>query len=358
MKKLFILVAVIAVAIVIWLVQRAVKQAQDRTRSSLAATTGQPSATATAASASLAQLGGSISNTYPRWEGGRSTSLNDPRWEIYRQRQKSDPNWQWKMPIEFYGKVVDERNQTIGGAKTTFVWNDLSNEGSSQSETQSDENGLFSLQNVTGKILSVTVEKSGYYSSKMDPYGFDYAAFWEENFYQPNPSDPVVFHLRKKGEAEPLVFRQTLYGLKPDGTPQYIDLGTGKKVTGGRPVGDIMIRLYRSPSGDPNKFDWTLTLQGVGAAGLVESHDEFMFEAPDSGYENTIQIKEHVGDPDYQRQITANYYIRLSDGKTYARIEAEIRPKYNDQGAVDLALYLNPSGSRNLEFDPEKAINP
>jgi hypothetical protein len=353
MKKLLILVGVILIAVAIWLVRRPAKQTQAQTPSSPVAAAGQSSSTGKAV-----QSARSISGTYPQWQGGRSTNLNDPRWKVRAERTKADPYWADKIEIEFYGKVVDENNQPVSGATAKFSKVDLSAEGSTQLETESDANGLFSLQGVTGRGLGVTVEKSGYYSSKMNRYGFDYASFWDESFYQSDSNNPVVFHLHKKGEAEPLLFRQTLYGLKPDGTPQYIDLVTGKKATGGSPIGDIMISLNRSLSDDPNKFNWTLIVQGVGAAGLIESHDEFMFEAPDSGYENTIQIKKQVEDTDYQRQVTANYYVRLADGKTYARIEAEIRPKYNDQGAVDLKLYLNPSGSRNLEFDPTQSIKP
>lgn len=293
----------------------------------------------------------SFAGKYPRWEGSRSTSLDDSRWDVWRARQKSDPEWQGKMPIDFYGKVVDFEGQSIPDAKILFTWNDLSPNGSSQLATKSDANGLFSLINAEGKFLEVQIDKNGYYNSRLNPHGFEYAQFSDERFYQPDSQNPVIFHLRKKGQAEAIVHRETLYGLKIDGTPQYLNLMTGKKVTGGPPSGDISISLTRSPAGDTHNFDWTLNLSGIGAAGFIESSDEFMFMAPDSGYQSSIAIHELAGASDYVRRVSRNYYVRLADGTTYGRINVDIRPQYNDEGAIDLTLYLNPNGSRNLEYD-------
>lgn len=47
--------------------------------------------------------------------------------------------------------------------------------------------------------------------------------------------------------------------------------------------------------------------------------------------------------------------MRTADGR-YARTELRIIPKDQDQGAVELVTYFDPSGSRNLEFDPAKVV--
>src|SRR5580658_6921606 len=31
----------------------------------------------------------------------------DPRWQWWNENIRRDPTFQWKMPIDFYGKVVD-----------------------------------------------------------------------------------------------------------------------------------------------------------------------------------------------------------------------------------------------------------
>jgi len=96
----------------------------------------------------------------------------------------------------------------------------------------------------------------------------------------------------------------------------------------------------------------------VGQSGITESKNGFLFEAPVTGYQNALQIEQKQENPDYQREARLQCYVRLADGKTYGRIEANVLPKYNNDAAIDLKIYVNPSGSRNLEYDPAKQINP
>jgi hypothetical protein len=352
MKKLLIFAVILGLSGLLWFLysRRSIGSAiaaagsEQRTPALSAASATTPSA--------FIQTLGSLTGKYPRWEGARSADLNDPRWAVWRDRQKRDPAWQGKIAIDFYGKVVDFDGQPIADAKILFTLNDLSLSGSSQSATVSDASGLFSLTNAEGKFLDVQINKEGYYTSRLNPNGFEYAQFSDERFYQPDSNNPVVFRLQKKGQAEAIIHRETLYGLKIDGTQQYIDLMTGKKTTGGQPLGDISVSLVRSPPGDTHNFGWTLNLAGIGAAGFVQSSDEFMFTAPDSGYQSSIAIREQVDASDYARRVDRNYYVRLADGTTYARINVDIRPQYNDEGAIDLTLFLNPTGSRNLEYSP------
>jgi len=258
------------------------------------------------------------------------------------------------MAIEFYGQVVDENERPVADVTVKFARNDLSAAGTTQSVALSDSAGRFSLTGVVGKFLGVTVEKTGYYSSKKNPFGFEYAEFSDPNFYQPDVNKPVIFRIQAKGNAEALTVRRNRYLLRADGTPQYVNLSSGRKTTGGVPTGDIMISLNRGPANSAGNFDWAVTLRAMGAGGLVESHDEFMLEAPKGGYQSEIVVRNQVGDPNYQNNNKANYYIRLADGKEYASIETEIQPKPPGDGAIKINLYLNPSGSRNLEFDPAK----
>src|SRR5258708_9179888 len=109
---------------------------------------------------------------------------SDPRWVIVRQRDKVDHNWEWRMPINFYGQVVDENESAVAGASINFSWTDVSAAGSSQAQAVSDEQGYFSLLNRTGRHLQVRVRKDGYYTPKRQQISFDYAAFLEANYHQ------------------------------------------------------------------------------------------------------------------------------------------------------------------------------
>ena len=77
--------------------------------------------------------------------------------------------------------------------------------GSNERFAQSDSHGMFSIEGINGKVLSVRVQKHGYYASK-DGFGaFEYAAFFEPHYHEPDPYKPVVFQLHKKQQVAPLV---------------------------------------------------------------------------------------------------------------------------------------------------------
>src|SRR6266536_734801 len=42
------------------------------------------------------------------------------------RRDRSDPKWEWKVPIEFYGRVVNGELSPVPDAKIHFQWTDLS----------------------------------------------------------------------------------------------------------------------------------------------------------------------------------------------------------------------------------------
>ncbi len=81
---------------------------------------------------------------------------------------------EWRAPIEFYGKVVDENEMPVAEAKIQFSANDLSMEGTSYYQAISDSEGLFSIAGIKGKLLVVRITKEGYYTSKRDNISFEY----------------------------------------------------------------------------------------------------------------------------------------------------------------------------------------
>jgi hypothetical protein len=63
-----------------------------------------------------------------------------------------------------------------------------------------------------------------------------------------------------------------------------------------------------------------------------------------------------AADPSWQEQISRTFYIKSRDGKVYGHFHVNIIPNYNDTSVFDMESYVNPAGSRNLEFDPSKQI--
>jgi hypothetical protein len=283
------------------------------------------------------------SKTMPRQPAGEERV----RWIL------ADPDFDWKTPIEFYGKVVDERGVPVREAGVQFMWTDLSTEGTSTRETSSDSQGLFSLSGVRGKRLVVTsVTKDGYYTSaRSNRFSFEYANPHEINYHVPDPRDPVIFHLWKKGVADPLVHRYIKLPLKRDGQPVRLDLDVGQP----KATGQLEIRAWNEGSVDPvtRRFDWWMSLS-VAGGGLIETDEEFAFLAPEQGYVESKTYEFLAASPeDWKPGLTKQFIIAFDSPRKYARMNLRVQ----GQGSMCyIDFWSNPSGSRVLEFDP--AVQP
>lgn len=63
------------------------------------------------------------------------TASEAEKWAWWRAMSEKDRFFEYKMPISFYGQVVDESGAPIAGATIRFTWTDLSNEGTSKRES-------------------------------------------------------------------------------------------------------------------------------------------------------------------------------------------------------------------------------
>lgn len=214
--------------------------------------------------------------------------------KIYMEHKNLDSVWDWRQPINFYGKVVDESSNALSEVSVGYTWSDLSPRGTSTNHIATDASGLFSIHE-TGKRISITVSKDGYYSSRRDWNSYEYANP-ADGLFKPDAGNPVLFHLRKKGQAEPLIHGQKLFGSRVDGTLTYIDLTRGKAQLA--PAGDLTLSCTRSARNTEGKFDWSFALS-VPDGGLMESTNEFMLVAPTDGYQSTFTINHKAGDSDW-----------------------------------------------------------
>ena len=278
-------------------------------------------------------------------------STDMPIWNWWLNMMERDPKFILSIPIEFYGKVIDERDGTpIVGAKIWMQCSDTSRNMATEYIRYSDAAGKFSLTGVRGGGITVNPYKEGYYKVRKDiPDSFEYALFYESNFHRSDPNNPVIFKLRKaQGLAEGLLTREPLFKVIPNGEPTRIVLRTASK---GTPA-DIEISMTRGERQANRRYDWSTTIAGVNGAGLIESNEEFMFEAPEEGYEEQYHYEFQANQAKYLMDIEKKYYVRSDDGKVHARIEVMYLSQYNDDAAVLMKFYINPTGSRNLESQP------
>lgn len=250
----------------------------------------------------------------------------------------------WQAPIEFYGKVVDESSNPVAGAQVSFHWMETpTTHGSRSLNTESDSEGLFSLHDAFGPTLTVSVTKSGYYTSKSTPDGFRYALGNEP--FHPDPRNPVVFHLLKKGKGESLVAMKRNYPIPRDGTPVSINLETGASATGKN--GDMVVQCWTHDAEKQTggKYDWRCVVS-IPGGGAITNNDEFPFEAPENGYIPSLEINMPANRPDWTSDVDLKFYYRLADGR-YGRMTFSMIA--GGQHFCMINSVLNPTGSRNLE---------
>lgn len=309
---------------------------------------GEPAAPAVAQNTSAQRNGGETRPPVPDAQLQQQVSIAPPRernFDYVAERTK-DPTFDWKQPIDFYGKVIDENGRLVVGATIHFVWNDLSPEGTSRATTTSDAAGLFSFSGKQGKRLYVEVSRNGYYVSKSNRIAFEYANP-HDGLFTPDPNDPVVFHLRKKGVAEPLLVVKKVLVIPKDGTPVGLDLLSGKRAAAGN--ANLEVRCWTQEKRDSlNRFDWKCRIE-VPGGGITESTNEFDFLAPEAGYRpfDEIDMPKSL-ERKWNVSARKNYFVRLKSG-VFGFLKFEMIA--HGDHFFQIEGYVNPAGSRNLEFD-------
>jgi len=259
--------------------------------------------------------------------------------EIQR-RNSVDSKWEWKTPISFYGRVLDQSGHPIPGAQVHFQWTDLSLGGTSVSDTVADETGAFSLTNATGKRLIVRVSKSGYSPSTDPSRSFDFANPYEEIYYLPRPNKPVTFTLIKKTGAE--LYKGSAEIMLPEpGRLRVLELQNGAsfstrvEVTAWKP--------WPPQPGVPH-YDWKITLAITGG-GLVESQNA-VGPAPEKGYESRYSVDMQAASKDWSVSTSKTLFFVTPQPMRYGRLTFRTK---GDSRYVFIDYVVNLSGGRELD---------
>ncbi len=297
-----------------------------------------------------------ITNTVKTPEAG-SSRLGSAQKDQSRKSAVEAMRKAFSSSIVFYGKVVDEKNNPIAGAAIHYSVANNPLKDAEKHESVSDANGRFSLNGVNGASLYVNVTKEGYYRIPEQSYGsIAYGVPSNSSVDRPMPTkdNPTIFILRTMGETEPLVMVAQEVTVPKNGLPVLIDLKSGRIAAGSR--GDLVVECWTQNQGlDPNKvepYDWRFKLTVTGG-GVVERTSDFEFKAPTDGYRSVVEFTMSKDSEPWKQDFRNEYFLKLSDGR-YARMKFRI----TTAGAhfASITSYLNPSGSRNLEYDPAKRI--
>ena len=262
--------------------------------------------------------------------------------------------------IDFYGVVLDQDNNPVRGADILYSLNDefTLNDPKQFKADPSGEDGRFFIQGKHGLGIFVSVSHEGYYNTETSQTSvsfYRHANSVKRNAL-PNSEHPMIFRLIKRGEAESLMRSQSGSIIIPvDGTPTGLRIRDGDVQFNAR--ADILIECTASVSSNLNvsnkAFSWKCKIS-IPGGGLIVRNDQWLFIAPESGYmQSDIIDMRDVNNPDWQSRISREYFIRLKDGK-FARCNIQVIPNGSHYVVID--AYYNPSGSRNLEYDPSQQI--
>jgi hypothetical protein len=297
-------------------------------------------------STNTADIFSTTTNSQPKQSQSLQTNIASTTFE--EQRQAAVQNvLERNKAISFWGQVLDQNGQPISDVLITIQvrhWHynppaDLDSDFAKHDLT-TDTDGKFEITGVNGDVLELEgMTKEGYRLSPKTPHSLGTSGGSLEK--------PVIFKMWKESANEPLISGNHVFGIDL-GKSYTLDLIQGEKFAG-ETFGDLRVLITRLSEVKPReKYSWSFSIEAIDG-GLLESDDEFMYLAPESGYEPKIERQFDPADSDWQREVSQQFFIRTRNGQVYGRVQATIYSDYNIHSAIELNYAINPNGSRNLQ---------
>lgn len=262
------------------------------------------------------------------------------------------------VPVEFWGKVVDQEDSPIQGVRAKARirhWGmaRLANPDASffQKEATTGVDGLLHISGDNGDVLTLeSLEKDGYEPEQGALRSFGYNTSQKVTS---NPDHPVVLRMWKTGTKQALVSADKAFELIPDGRTYTIDLLKGASSQSAEAEGDIRVWVKRPREvALGQKYDWSCEIQAVNG-GLLDEPDVYasMSIAPEDGYNPQYDYgKKEIDRPWSDGIGNKRFYIKSRGGKVYGRVTIDLYAYYNSKAParVRINYALNPTGSRYL----------
>ena len=267
--------------------------------------------------------------------------------------------------FEYYGRVIDQNGAPVSGAEVTVDWayfpfipnGDFGPNYETLNFT-TDSDGRFTIKKSKGMSLAFShdsIKKEGYEIDGYRAYMFSSGGYKMLQSFS-DPANPVIFHAWKKAEAERLYYGEIFQKLPQDGQYHSLNIPALKNT--------MKVAFTIDPNGNrSDPLDWTVKLK-IEGGGVIETSDTFMNQAPEEGYTGVWSASHRKGEKGFSRDDNNKFYFTALNGAIYGRMEVTIRAYYGHRptsaglGYVGIKYWLNPNGSRNLQYDPSKRIRP
>lgn len=266
--------------------------------------------------------------------------------------------------VEFYGKVVDQNNKPIEGAKikttsTSFnesitdrFSNGSVNEITLEKEAVSNDRGLFSFSGYRAENLNIlSIEKEGYSTPNSLLKGFLYSPQYATQ-HDADSADPVIYSLWKKGDPEPLFKDKWRAKLPVNDSFYSFDLINHKKI---EEANNSMFRIrvtadYEAVEGTI-QYPWAITLKAPKDGGIIVTNHPQPYGAPEGGYQSELTWDSDLPNGNWERDVEKTIYIKGPNGAYYASAKIRIIVFHTNNATILMETLVNPDGSRNLEYD-------
>ncbi len=267
-------------------------------------------------------------------------------------------------------RVVDDEGKPVpkANARVSFehVYATKESERVGASKGITDVDGRVTLEGKTGEAsVGYDAEMSGHYQTWGLRYDFNGAKMFR---WQPwNPTIEVL--LKRIKNPVPMYAKRLALSLPKLDEPVGYDFVMGDWVAphGQGKVADVTFVGKSHTEGD-RKFDWQLQVTflhpGDGIQRFKPDSESAVFrstyEAPAEGYLSDWKLRRWRNGPVEPEQTTfdrkAGYYFRVrteldQDGKVVKALYGKI---YGD--FFDMVYYLNPDGTRNMEYDSKRNL--
>lgn len=237
-----------------------------------------------------------------------------------------------------------------------------------------DNNGLVTFLGDGIASVGATIQKKGYYDSGS---GYEFSTESKLlNRWEPwNPTVEVI--LKKKRNPIPMLAKNTDWMEVPKiGTPIGYDLEKGDWVApyGIGVTSDLLIDFHLIKRAYLDyEADMTISFSNL-KDGIQEyyfdeqeqSYFKWPFKAPEDGYVHSVNLFE-IDTPSKgyktNKRKNVNYIFRVrtkldKEGNITAAKYGKLSGEFgiSRKGKTRFTYYFNPSGTKNLEFDPDKNL--
>ncbi len=261
------------------------------------------------------------------------------------------------LPIEMYGKVIDQHGHPVAGAEVNLMVAGGGSfaPGSGPVAVTTDAMGMFRVQ-AKGQEVAIGSVKHPQLSSVKFRVGQDVAGiehldavgrFGEQYSWRSyTTSDkPFVINVWRVEKFEKVALNSGYLEPVPGGKPEE---HAGVVVTCERETKEPNVHWRHQ------KGSWSITFRPIDG-GIQETDDLYLNEAPESGYQPELTVAMNRGDPDYKVNIqpARRYYYTAHNGKLYGSFSATFDPYMEDDTcSIQVAFKYNSNGSRNLAVKP------